>query len=111
MKGDRQVRVAIVDRGVGICTTLQRRHPDTTPDNALQRVLEGKYSAQSRPNNAGLGLSILRDMISYAKGDFVLISDVSGAHCKGSYGNEPFIVPRGFPGTAAFFTLPVGGSA
>lgn len=111
MKGDRHVRVAIVDRGMGICTTLQRRHPDTTPGNALQRVLRGDYSALSRPNNRGLGLSILRDRINYVKGDFVLLSGVSGAHCRGGYGNKFFMMPHGLPGTAVFFTLPVGVSA
>lgn len=56
MSSAQQVRVAIVDRGIGICTTLKRQHADTTPENPLRRVLKGKVSAMSRPNNAGLGL-------------------------------------------------------
>lgn len=42
MTAQREVRIAIVDRGEGIHTTLKRRYPDTTELNALQRVMGGR---------------------------------------------------------------------
>lgn len=108
MSGDQQVRVAIVDRGVGIYTTLKQRYHDTTADNALRRVLRGKFTALSRPNNAGLGLCNLSNMVEYLKGDFVIISETAVAQGKAAKSRRFSALSRRFPGTAVFFTLPVG---
>jgi len=55
MSGTNQVRVAIVDRGVGVLASLRTKYPDTRDIlHAFERVIEGNYSAKSRPNNMGL---------------------------------------------------------
>lgn len=46
MTASSEVRIAIVDRGDGIYTTLKRRYPDTTELTALDRVLG---AGQSHP--------------------------------------------------------------
>ena len=103
----RHVRVAIVDRGVRIYTTLKRRYHDTTPGNALRRVLKGRFTALSRPNNAGLGLCNLSAMIEHLNGAFVIISETSIAHGKGAAQRGFVTLGRRFPGTAVFFVLPM----
>lgn len=104
--GHQHVRIAIVDRGVGIYTTLKRRYHDTTPGNALRRVLKGRFTALSRPNNAGLGLCNLSAIIGNLNGSFVIISETSIA--QGQAGQRKFVtLARRFPGTAIFFVLPM----
>jgi anti-sigma regulatory factor (Ser/Thr protein kinase) len=105
--GRRHVRVAIVDRGVGIYTTLKRRYPDTTPGNALRRVLQGRFTALSRPNNAGLGLCNLSAMIEHLGGSFEIVSETSIAHGKGRTHRDFIALARRFRGTAVFFILPM----
>ena len=107
MTSAQQVRVAIVDRGVGIYTTLKRQHADTTPENALRRVLKGQFSAMSRPNNAGLGICNLTSMIEYLRGDFVIISEDATVEGRAGSVRKFSSLPNRFPGTAVFFTLPV----
>jgi anti-sigma regulatory factor (Ser/Thr protein kinase) len=102
---ERQVRVAIVDRGAGIRATLMDRYPDTTDENVLRRVLEGQFSALSRPNNAGLGLSSLGSMIECQRGSFVIVSLASMVVSKET--RKFRTLPFSFPGTAVFFTLPL----
>ena len=101
------MRVAIVDRGVGIYTTLKRRYDDTTPGNSLRRVLKGRFTALSRPNNAGLGLCNLSAMIEHLNGSFVIISETSIAHGRGAAQRKFVTLARRFPGTAIFFVLPM----
>lgn len=110
MTKDREVRVAIVDRGLGICTTLKRRWPDTTAENVLSRVLlEGEYSARSRENNLGLGLSNLAGIIERRGGDLLVLSESSAAELRRGGKNWFGRLSSHFAGTAVFFTLPIGG--
>lgn len=104
---DREVRVAIVDRGVGIYATLKRRYPDTTEHNMLRRVLRGKYTALSRENNAGLGLCNLSSMIEYLRGQFVMVSDRAAVIGQADANRKFVALRRRFSGTAVFFTLPM----
>ena len=106
MSAGAEVRVAIVDRGEGIRTTLARRFPDTTIHNCLRRVLQGEYSALSRENNAGLGLNHLKLILTHLQGELYLVSGESSAHMAR---NGVLVYNQlGFPlvGTAVFFTVP-----
>lgn len=100
-----EVRIAVVDRGAGICTTLRRRFSDTTPHNALRRVVKGEYSALSRQNNAGLGISMLVQWVTLLGGDVAIISESSWTHAKDT--NRYFETTSfRFGGTGVFLTIP-----
>jgi anti-sigma regulatory factor (Ser/Thr protein kinase)/ABC-type transporter Mla MlaB component len=103
----REVRVAIVDRGLGIYATLKRRYPDTTEQNMLRRVLRGKFTALSRENNAGLGLCNLSSMIEHLRGQFVIVSDRAAVIGQADANRKFVALRRRFSGTAVFFTLPM----
>lgn len=106
MSTAQEVRVAIVDRGRGIKSTLRTTYPDTTDSNCLPRVVEGEYSAKSRINNAGLGLYHLFRIIKRRHGELCLISERSVANLARN-GNTHYETLRfRFPGTAVFFTFP-----
>lgn len=102
-----EVRVAIVDRGLGIYATLKRRYPDTTEHNMLRRVLQGTYTALSRENNAGLGLCNLSSMIEHLRGEFVIVSDRAAVIGRADANRKFVSLGRRFLGTAVFFTLPM----
>ena len=105
----RKIRVAIVDRGLGIGTTLATRHPEIQgAEAAIARVVKGGVTAQSRPNNMGVGISNLWGHITNPLGGeiFIVTEDVLGySDREGSLR----IVPLGvrFAGTGVFFTVPV----
>lgn len=107
MKKAAEVRVAIVDRGNGICSTLRRRFPDTNAENVLPRVLGGNYTAASRENNLGLGLSNLAVIIKQLGGDLVIVSENSMAEVRRNHSREFHTLAARFQGTGVFFTLPV----
>lgn len=107
--GKPEVRVAIVDRGVGIATTLRRRYPEIKDSQtALRNVVAGGYSTHSRPNNAGLGLSQLWNSVRHLGGEVLLLSEGAFAeHRANSPQDRIESLDPPFPGTAVFFTLPV----
>jgi hypothetical protein len=104
-----QVRVAIVDRGRGIGSSLREKYPEIpNTAEALRRVIEGGYSAKSRPNNMGVGISNLAGIIiRQLRGELFLVSE--DAFADGKEGRLPTAWPLGasFPGTAVFFTVPL----
>ena len=106
MRRDKEVRVSILDRGRGIEESLKQKHADTTPENALKRVLKGSYSALSRENNAGLGINHLRNIVAQLGGNLYIISGEARAVCNANsvqFGLNDFC----FRGTGVFFRLPV----
>lgn len=108
MRSARQVRVAIVDDGAGICSTLSRQYSDLTPELALKRVTQGGYSALSRPNNMGLGISNLCQIVtSHLHGEMFIISETASVEIRA--GRQPNVqsLDCRFAGTGVFFTLPV----
>jgi len=109
LKKPRKIRVAIVDRGLGIGTTLIRKHPEIrSTEVALRRVVDGGISARSKPNNLGLGISNLWRQITQQLGGEIFIvtegaigySDHTGHLCTSNVGAH-------FAGTGVFFTVPV----
>lgn len=106
-----EVRVAIVDRGLGIATTLAARYPSVhSSAEALGLVLGGKYSSRSKPGNRGLGIQSLAETVRRLSGKLVL---VSGNACASLDANmrTPYLQALGghFRGTGVFFTLPLRG--
>lgn len=108
MTASREVRVGIVDRGIGIARSLAREYPDTHNSmHALQRVTQGGFTSRSRPNNMGIGVSNLFLMVKSAGGRMAIITGDAFTALHGAVGN-PVIQSLGcdFPGTGVFFTLP-----
>jgi anti-sigma regulatory factor (Ser/Thr protein kinase) len=104
-----QVRVAVVDHGLGIATTLRRRFTSLADDvDAVLRVLEGGHSSMSRKNNMGLGLSNLTAIVRHLGGTLTILTghalvEVHSSQAAASVRNLPY----SFPGTGVFFVLPV----
>jgi hypothetical protein len=104
-----KIRVAIVDSGLGIGTTLARRHPEIkNAEHALARVVQGGISAKSRPNNLGVGISNLWGHITQPlNGEiFIITEDVIGYNDRGGRLHAGPLGAR-FGGTGVFFTVPV----
>lgn len=111
IESSREVRVGIVDRGLGIAVKLREQYPDTaTSELALRRVIQGGFSSRSRPNNMGLGVSNLFGLVKASGGRMALFTGDAFAEVHGDM-PQPVIRPAGciFPGTAVFFSLPVAG--
>lgn len=105
------VRIAIVDRGLGIPATVRASHPETRSDEeALLRVRDGGLSAKSLARNMGLGVSNLTSRVLRLRGEVVLLS--GGACVQAMPAAAPRSFPMGearFPGTAVLFKLRVSG--
>jgi len=110
MKDSQQVRVAIVDRGLGIATTLRKRYSDVADaEDALGRVVKGGYSAKSRPNNMGVGVSNLCLIVQQMGGEIFIVSE--DGYADGKAGRQPWAHSLNglLPGTGVFFIVPVMG--
>lgn len=109
MKNVGEARVAIVDRGLGIGTTLRERYPTIRgTGEALKLVLEGGYSAKSRANNMGVGISNLSNIVLHQlRGELFIASE--DAFADGKFARQAFSrsLEMRFPGTCVFFTVPV----
>jgi hypothetical protein len=105
----REVRVALIDWGEGILTSLQRRFPDTRDDiHALQRVLYGGFSALTRSNNLGRGIDNLRSVVAEQfRGDLYIVTGKGAVDIHGHAAPRYAAIPYRFEGTAVCFTLPV----
>lgn len=104
-----EVRLAIVDAGRGVLTSLQTKHPGiTTIEVALERIIGGNYSAMSRANNMGQGVCNLFKIIADAGGRIAFISEDGLAQ---SYPEHPEVgvklLGSRFPGTAVCLSIPV----
>ncbi len=102
----KEVRIAIVDRGLGIKQTLVRRYPHVTSSvQALQCVFEGNYSSKSFKRNMGVGISNLARIITMKAGRLSIFTGGGLADLRP--GRDPRFRKVGFyiPGTAVFFSL------
>ncbi|MEK6643398.1 MAG: hypothetical protein AABZ08_05770 [Planctomycetota bacterium] len=107
LRRKKQVRVALVDRRLGIHQTLSKRYHDIKDASAaLHLVLTGKYSAQSRKNNAGLGINLLKSIVETLGGHLYIITETSMATV-GKTKTQVEDLPFRFNGTGVFFSLPV----
>lgn len=71
-----EIRVAVVDLGIGILGSLQKRYTDaTTAYLELPRVLSGYRSSMSHPRNRGLGLSNLALHVRRMHGSLWVLSN------------------------------------
>jgi hypothetical protein len=103
-----QVRVALVDFGQGIMTSLQGRYPEvTTAVQALQLIAHGGYSAKSRRNNLGRGFDNLRSIVTEAfEGSLYVVSEAASAEFKSGSVATYHPLDFTFWGPAVYFTLP-----
>jgi hypothetical protein len=109
LKEHRQVRIAVVDRGLGIRATLLPRYPHLMTDReALASVVKGGMTARTKARNAGRGLSNIATFAVARGGDLAI---VSGHGLLRTYPGlaQPVAEDRAydFQGTAVFFTLHV----
>ncbi|MCC6423354.1 MAG: hypothetical protein IT447_07720 [Phycisphaerales bacterium] len=103
-----EVRVAIVDLGRGIGTTLRGIYPDASNVQALERVLQGGYSAKSRSNNMGMGISNLCQIILHQlRGELFIVTEDAFADGKARERPVSQSLGMNFPGTGIFFGVPV----
>lgn len=104
----RELRIAIVDRGIGVFRSLGAKHNDVISSfDALSRVIKGGHSAESRPNNMGLGISNLCLLMQHLGGRITLISgDARARIIPGKDNHLLDTLSTPFPGTAVFFTIP-----
>jgi len=108
LRSRNQVRVAIVDFGRGIPQSLQSRYPDIHRGAmALARVTEGRFTAQSRPSNAGLGINWLWNIVGTLGGRIFILSGDGLAENISGKNRRIAALKFPFPGTGVFFTLPV----
>ncbi len=101
-----EVRVAMVDCGLGIPSTLGVRYPGLTGSiDAIGKVLEGYHSAKTLGRNQGLGIRNLSDIVCNLGGELSIASADALALVRP--GRRPSIESEAFsfPGTAVFFRL------
>jgi anti-sigma regulatory factor (Ser/Thr protein kinase) len=109
LEGKGKIRVAIVDHGQGIWTTLNRKYPEIAgAQTAIQRTVSGGFSAKTKPNNQGAGIrNIWIQIVDQLKGEiFILTEDAIGYNDKGGHLRTESLDAR-FDGTGVFFTVPV----
>lgn len=106
---DREVRVALVDLGVGIPSSIRKTHPDLASDAAaLQAVSTGGFSARSQRHNAGRGIDNLRSIVTELfAGSLYLFSGAASLEIRS--GEQPTVrsLPLSLAGTMVAFTLPL----
>lgn len=107
--GLKQVRVAIVDAGVGVLQALRRTHPQIADTKtALAKVLQGGFSSKSRDTNMGLGISNLALFVRLLEGSLVIVSGDAIAETRSDrpvrVQTRPSMLLRG---TGVFFSMRV----
>jgi len=103
-----EVRIAIVDCGLGIGATLGRRHPEiASAKMAVERAVAGGISANSRPGNQGIGVSNLWSVVTKQLNGrvFIITEDVAGYSDKAGSLRTTSVGTR-FAGTGVFFAVP-----
>jgi len=108
----REVRIAVVDRGIGIANKLRLSPPTTgervtSDEHALRLVLGGNVSSKSRPNNQGQGISNLALIARGNRGQLVVASNGAMAIATHDKPHRFEAIPGGFPGTAVLLSLTV----
>ncbi len=103
------IRVALVDRGVGIASTPRSVHPQVRDaEHALELVVRGGITRRSGRHNAGVGICNLRNQVTrQLHGEIVVVTEDGVAY--GDRGGNLRTCPLGtrFGGTGVFFTVPV----
>lgn len=102
------VRVAILDLGLGIPRTLSRAYPKARdPEQALRLVVKGNATSGSKANNMGLGISNLVTQVQRRHGELLLLSSGAVADLGSDRVMRYHPAPVDFPGTAVFFRMTV----
>lgn len=107
-----RIRVALVDRGIGILATLRPRFPEILDSRtAIKSVLEGGFSARTFRRNRGHGIRHLRDTVERLGGEVSIFSGDAAVHVADGQQRAAQSPDMYFPGTGIFFVLPVSGHA
>ena len=108
LRNVRQVRFALVDCGEGVLKSLRRAHPEITSSRqALESIARGGYSARSRRNNLGRGISNLRSIVTEAfAGNAYIVSDDAAGEFRSGAPPKYHQLDFTYCGTAVCFTLP-----
>ncbi len=104
--GTREVRVAVVDTGIGIHVSLSRRFPELGPVESLRSVFAGGYTSQSLSRNMGQGISNLAQVVANHAGELIVYSGNAVGIRQPNVAEDYFDrVDASFPGTAIFFKM------
>ena len=106
----REVLIGVCDRGLGIRETLTKRFPEVRSDiDAIRKVIEGNYSAKSRKNNMGLGISNLARMVTEFGGRLTIITGEALVTVDSQSPTGRFESPErlSLRGTSVFWSLPL----
>lgn len=108
LRNVRQVRFALVDFGEGVLNTLRRAHPEVASGRqALESIARGGYSARSRRNNLGQGITNLRSIVTEAfAGNAYIVSGDAAGEFRSNAPSRYRTLDYTFGGTAVCFTLP-----
>jgi anti-sigma regulatory factor (Ser/Thr protein kinase) len=108
LTGRKEIRVAVVDRGLGIHATLAQRYPEITDSKtALRSVVAGNFTARTLDRNLGFGISNLAEQVSRLNGRVVIVTGDAWAELSPAGRWKYERMPVGLTGTAFFFSLPV----
>lgn len=78
--GDKNIKIEIIDNGIGI------------PDDRKERVFQREYKKRDISTGMGLGLSLVKKIVESYEGQLMVEDRVKGDHSKGS--NFIIIVPK-----------------
>lgn len=105
----REVRVAIVDLGVGIPSTVPRAGGEPAAGAVRRTLLQGGVTSNTTGRNAGQGLYWLAAHANRMRGEVAIFSDDLECVLRNKQLDMRAVDPP-FHGTAVFFTLALGSS-
>jgi|GEM_PF-985530 len=105
----KRIFIAIVDCGVGISQTLKKRYPKIlNAGDAIGKIINGGYSARTRSNNQGLGVSNICSIVrNVLHGTVCIVSDnaIAAGNATEDWSISDDLAVR-FPGTGVFLSFP-----
>ena len=108
MSGSGQVRVAVVDHGIGIPNAIRSVRPGITDVRAVEVALKGGTTSRPNTRNQGLGLQTLSQIVYNSRGDLLILSSRVQAVQRLDEATPTVSASSfDFPGTALFFRLNV----
>lgn len=102
----REIKLCVSDYGCGIPSVVRKKNPDFNAKECVEWALKEKNTTKSRPNNEGMGLSLIRLFAQNTKGSLTILTDNCYYICRG--GKERFTNPiNGFQGTLIELSIKV----
>lgn len=102
----RQLKLSTIDLGVGLLKTLQPKFPDLRHDSdAIALAVQPGITSKSRPNNAGIGLDVLRGFLMTSRGTLEIVSRDGCWKQEADGSTTKSVLPFEFPGTCINLTF------